>query len=173
MISPRPGPASRVHAAGRRATPPRGTIIRVFMWAIPFLLARLEPLLDPVPGDAQHVLDVLESSLGQVVVAHQTPFELPAVSDLLDDEAYLLKGRPRVIVVPELLDAGDVERTGEAPLSAGLVVVALPVVLPVPGRLVLQEGVGPFQDAQIVDRDGLVAALEPEQLKASGKERQK
>jgi hypothetical protein len=94
--------------------------------------------LDPLACDPKHALDILETSLGQIVEAHQTSFELFARRHLLDREAHFLTGDARVLAGPDDFAASAFDGAVKAPLVGRVVVFTLLVVVSIPGCLICE-----------------------------------
>ena len=86
-------------------------------------------------------------------------FEVLTSRGILNSKSDLLQRHSPVIVRSQYVDARFLQSAEQAPLASRFVVVALPVVLAVPNRLVLQEFVRLQKNAQVVIRDRLVSSL--------------
>jgi hypothetical protein len=96
-------------------------------------------------------------------------FELPAPRGVLDREPNFLQCDPSMIVLSQHLDTRFLQGAEETPLSAGVVIVTLTIVLPIPNRLVAQNLVGSRENPEVLARARTIALLQPQPAKTGSR----
>ena len=95
----------------------------------------LQTRFHSVCGHPQNPLDVGKPRGRQVIKVSEPMLEVLTPRGILHCESHLLKGHPPVIVRSQDVDARPLQGAEQAPLPGRFVVVALPVVLAIPYRL--------------------------------------
>jgi hypothetical protein len=78
------------------------------------------------------LFDVVEISLGTIIVVLEAMIEFPTFRHVCDCEANFLKRDSPVIVVTQYLDARPLECTKQATSVSKLIVFAMPIIIAIP-----------------------------------------
>jgi hypothetical protein len=98
--------------------------------------------------------------LREIVEFHQAVLEVSSPRGILDRKPHLLQSYAPVIVATQYFYAGFLKGAEEASLSRSFVIVAYPVIVPIPHRLVPEKRLGSYQNLQILLSDRLVSSLQ-------------
>ena len=121
-----------------------------------------QPRGDALGCDMQYPLHVSKLRFRQIVEIHESMLELATARRVFDSKPNFLQRDSSMIVLSKHVDARLLQGAEETPFTLRVVVIALPIVLAIPHRLISQNLVRSCENAEVLARDRTTAPLKPQ-----------
>jgi hypothetical protein len=105
----------------------------------------------------QYPLHVSKLRFRQIVEIHESMLELATARRVFDGKPNFLQRDSSMIVLSKHVDARLLQGAEKTPSTLGAVVLALPIVLAIPNRLISQNLVHSCENAEVLARDRAAA----------------
>ena len=128
-----------------------------------------QPRGDALGCDLQYSLHVSKLRFRQIVEIHESMLELATARRVFDGKPNFLQRDSSMIVLSKHVDARLLQGAEETPSTPGAVVIALPIVLAIPNRLISQNLVHSCENAEVLARDRTTTPLKPQPAKPSAR----